>query len=746
MNITPVPLYNNPPIKRIAFLPIKSLLFLLFVPLFLLLIACQNPVSPGPPGPGPGPSGSHASSYTVTFKTNDDADMVFATKTVTSPKTTIGAADFPANPDRADYIFGGWNTDSGGTGTGFNASTTVNASITVYAQWTAEPSSGSYAVTFALNDGTPNIHAIKIVDSPATTIDALPDPPSNRTGYTFGGWNTNSGGTGTAFDTSTTVSDDITVYAKWNTYSYMVTFDKNGGETEASPPTKTVDSPATHLDALPAPPAWSGYKFTGWNTEIGGTGDAFNASTIVTGSITVFAQWTVLPPGMGKGSLSYNITVPATMSRGFLGLYPVDAPGFLEPIPEISFTSNVSGVITDIPEGKYKAVIDLYDGDNNTAKVWTGELQIPRNVTTPLTKTFNSGDFAPCPGLVGEDETTLAAKLDAALASPSGSYTIVLDGMEEDLDSFAPKILNATGNKNISITLRGNGGIVQLGGTGILLTLGADSGSSLSLALHDITLKGVPTNTLPLVEVSARTTLEMKAGSLITGNSGGGVSFNSGGTFTMSGGTVSGNTASSAGGVEVYGGTFAMNGGVVSGNIVSFSGGGVCVRNGGTFTMSAGAVCGNTAGGNGGGVYVDSAIFSMSGGAVSGNTASGSFGGGGVHVSYWGTFDMSGGTVSGNTTANFSAGGGVYIFSTDSTSFTKTGGIIYGYDASDPDNPNWNICKTSAGAIRDKFGHAAYYISYYRDLTLNTGDNISKSNLPADPGAENSGNTNWIKK
>jgi uncharacterized repeat protein (TIGR02543 family) len=659
----------------------------------------------------------------------------------------------------------------GGAGDAFNASTTVSASITVYAQWTPDLP-GSYTVTFALNDGTPNVHAIKTVTGPATTIDALPDPP-NRTGYDFGGWNTADDGQGTPFDASTTVTASITVFAKWNTYSDTVTFDKNGGDTEASPPTKTVDSPATHLDALPNPPGWSGYKFTGWNTDMGGTGTAFNASTTVTSSIKVYAQWTALPPGQGKGILSYNITVPATMSRGFLGLYPVDAPGFLEAIPEILFTSSDSGIITEIPEGKYKAVIDLYDGDNNKAAYWTDVVQIPRNVTTTLTQFFDSGDFTLCDPLVGEDETTLAAKLDAALASPSGSYTIVLDGAEEDLDSFAPKTLKVTGNKNISITLRGNGNTVQLSGKGILLTLGAESGSSLKLALQDITLKGVASNNRYLIGVDDQGTLETKAGSCITGNkssgNGGGVVINSGtftmsggavsgntgiagggvlvsGTFTMNGGAVSGNTGSSGGGgVYVPGGPFFMNAGAVSGNTATYAdGGGVFVNFGETFTMTGGAVSGNTAYSHGGGVYaVGTGTFTMSGGSVSGNTAGS---GGGVYVSN-GTFDMSGGMVSGNTASSY--GGGVYIYDLLTSSFTKTGGIIYGYNAADPDNPNWNICKSSGGVIRTAYGHAAYYSKspdYYCDLTLNAGDNISTANMPADPGPENSGNTNWIKK
>jgi hypothetical protein len=114
----------------------------------------------------------------------------------------------------------------------------------------------------------------------------------------------------------------------------------------------------------------------------------------------------------------------------------------------------------------------------------------------------------------------------------------------------------------------------------------------------------------------------------------------------MSGGAVSGNTASDqGGGVEVWIGTFTMSGGAVSGNTNSY-GGGVHVADAGIFTMSGGAVSGNTAS-YGGGVHVSVAgIFTLNGGAVSGNTVSDA--GGGVWVYNSGTFTMNGGAVSGN--------------------------------------------------------------------------------------------------
>jgi hypothetical protein len=94
--------------------------------------------------------------------------------------------------------------------------------------------------------------------------------------------------------------------------------------------------------------------------------------------------------------------------------------------------------------------------------------------------------------------------------------------------------------------------------------------------------------------------LVMKEGSVVSNAKDSGVRVNSG-TFTMESGTISGNTASSGGGVYVAGGTFTMKGGAIIENTASSSrrgsgfGGGVYVY-GGTFIKNGGgAIKWNTA-------------------------------------------------------------------------------------------------------------------------------------------------------
>jgi uncharacterized repeat protein (TIGR02543 family) len=75
----------------------------------------------------------------------------------------------------------------------------------------------TYTVTFNINGGTGTTPAAQTANS-GTAI-TLPDGNGfSKTECTFGGWNTNSSGTGTNYNTGAyyTVTGDVTLYAKWN--------------------------------------------------------------------------------------------------------------------------------------------------------------------------------------------------------------------------------------------------------------------------------------------------------------------------------------------------------------------------------------------------------------------------------------------------------------------------------------------------------------------------------------------------
>jgi len=233
---------------------------------------------------GGGTSNPPPPTYTVTFDSQSATVEANPTsKTVTSPATTV--VTLPIPPTKTGYTFAGWYTAPIGGGTEFTASTIVTANITVYAYWSLNP---VYTVTYNSDGGTPV--GEQHVTLPETTVVTLPTPPT-KTGYTFGGWWTSPGGGGTQFTASTTVTADITVYAKWNSYTYTVSFNSQSATVEASPTSKTVASPDTTVGTLPTEPTKTGYIFDGWWTSPGGGGTQFTASTTVTGNITVYAKW-----------------------------------------------------------------------------------------------------------------------------------------------------------------------------------------------------------------------------------------------------------------------------------------------------------------------------------------------------------------------------------------------------------------------------------------------------------------------
>ena len=105
-------------------------------------------------------------------------------------------------------------------------------------------------------------------------------------------------------------------------------------------------------------------------------------------------------------------------------------------------------------------------------------------------------------------------------------------------------------------------------------------------------------------------------------------------------------------------GSFTMYGGTITGNHANGSGGGVCIEGtNGSFTMYGGTITKNSATGSGGGVYVDGkrSSFTMYGGTITNNSAKNS--GGGVYVGnetqtyVWvgGNAQIAGNTVGGKT-------------------------------------------------------------------------------------------------
>jgi uncharacterized repeat protein (TIGR02543 family) len=222
---------------------------------------------------------------TVTFNGNGGSGQTPGAETINCGASLSGSArTLPSNPSQTGYAFSAWNTASNGSGDAFTVDTVINGNITVYAQWTGN----SYTVTFAPQGGVVDPATLAVVYGSAVGV--LPTP--TKAGYGFASWNSSADGTGTTYSAITVYStaSNITLYAQWSGSTYTITFDAQGGTVD--PGTKSVTY-ASAVGALPTPTK-GGYTFVSWNSVAAGTGTTYTASTsyAVVGNITLYAQWT----------------------------------------------------------------------------------------------------------------------------------------------------------------------------------------------------------------------------------------------------------------------------------------------------------------------------------------------------------------------------------------------------------------------------------------------------------------------
>ena len=352
-------------------------------------------------------------------------------------------------------------------------------------------------------------------------------------------------------------------------------------------------------------------------------------------------------------------------------------------------------------------------GNNKEYKITvTGNINVPSSSestfgsVTGITVTIEgSGTLSPSTNgsllVIGKDQTVIAK--DLTLKGRDANNNVAVRINEKGTFHMEGKA-SVTGNKTSG---RGAGGVYIYGGTFTMKDNASVSGNTIEKGTGGVYAGDRSIFTMQdNASVSGNTgndsgdgggitvyhgTFTMKddasiMGNKNTGGNGGGVQVLDG-TFIMSGGTISGNTASGSGGgvsVDIYynnkSGTFTMQSGTISGNTAREKGGGVYIGKNITFTMQDSALISGNAANNGGGVYISNkggadsynGNFTMNDGTISGNTATSN--GGGVLVE--GTFTMNNGTISGNIGA---IGGGVYFNYGD---FTMQGGTIWGNTAS----------------------------------------------------------------
>ena len=137
-----------------------------------------------------------------------------------APTSSYTADNLPTNTlTRNGYTFGGWNTTPTlGVGTLYadgasypygSVTSTIGASVTLFAMWTALP---ARVVTFDANGGTGSM-----TNQSSSAAANLTTNTFANSGFTFSGWNTAANGSGTAYTDAASFpfAASTTLYAQW---------------------------------------------------------------------------------------------------------------------------------------------------------------------------------------------------------------------------------------------------------------------------------------------------------------------------------------------------------------------------------------------------------------------------------------------------------------------------------------------------------------------------------------------------
>lgn len=311
-----------------------------------------------------------AKAYTVTFDYNDGV-----TKSISENVKRDTKISEPKTPTHTGYTFDGWFTEKVG-GTKHNFSNKITKDTTLYAHWTIN----KYTVKFITDGGT------AIDEKTVEYGKTITGVTTTKNGYDFEGWYTDENKT-QKFDISKdTVTDNLTLYAKWTpaTKTYTVTFNSNGGSSIASQEIKENEKASKPVD-----PIREGYTFISWYE--GDTETAYDFGKSVTTDITLTAKW------------QENDKVTITLDLNYEGSMPIVKNPYKSSDPVALDTPSRDGYKFDgwfdAPTGGNSVTALTAEADKALYAHWTQQFTVtlnpnegtlPLEVTSSLTVDANS--------------------------------------------------------------------------------------------------------------------------------------------------------------------------------------------------------------------------------------------------------------------------------------------------------------------------------------------------------------------
>jgi len=167
----------------------------------------------------------NAQTYTVGF--NMDGGSAVPSQSVVHGEK---ASEPTPEPTKVGYTFGGWYKDAGHT-QAYDFNSVITETMTIYAKWNAQ----TYTVSFNTDGGS-------MVSSQSVAHGGKVSKPTSaptKAGYTFGGWYTSST-LEKLFDfDSSSITRNITIYAKWVSIVSPPTSNDSSNSESSTPSTNT---------------------------------------------------------------------------------------------------------------------------------------------------------------------------------------------------------------------------------------------------------------------------------------------------------------------------------------------------------------------------------------------------------------------------------------------------------------------------------------------------------------------------
>lgn len=318
---------------------------------------------------------------------------------------------------RSGFTFIGWNTAPNASGTTYSGGTTFtigSRDVTLYADWTSNP---TYTVTYDANgagSGTVPVDNNRYEQAQAVTV---LDNTGNlaETGYTFIGWNSAPDGSGTSYsagDRFGMSSADLTLYAQWTLTHYSVIYNGNNNTVGSVTDSNTYTMGQTVSVLGRGTLGKLGYTFKDWNTKSSGSGTSYSAGntfTIGAADVTLYAQWTAIP---------YTVTYNANGATG--GSVPTDSNTYTiyQAVTVSGNTGNLTETGSTFEGWNTKADGSGYSyGPGGT--MYIGNADVTLYAQWKENISYSVGDIGPAGGLIFYDKGAKSDGWEYLEAAPS---------------------------------------------------------------------------------------------------------------------------------------------------------------------------------------------------------------------------------------------------------------------------------------------------------------------------------------